>query len=381
MYAYSIEVYRGRSWPKEWGTKIQVCTSNFFGIVPSLKHPKRCYSKRERLPSNYNSGGTFEHSKDCSQCRWGHKTHYWPPFIWVNYNISASSKFQKWWLNKTEMGTNPSRVTWPSATQIGPCQRDEWHKKEANRTPKRSSPCESSHHLICSNWKFCTAKTWVKLPVFWKKNGCVFPQNPSLWKLFWKKGMADFILVRFLEFLHSSFRWPGGIWKWVYRTRVSEGSMKIWKNLVKTECCSHEESTSLNFRQFFGDFRRHSLKYQDGLPKRSSSKVMRFAFHKLPQKSNELRPLQRPYFLSRFSSPALQGPIILGPSSRFWFTFGCIYHNCILHGKSRLVKDCHAPRLAPFVPADTSWPQFWRGWLLGTLRDHGLRDNPYIFGS
>ena len=101
------------------------------------------------------------------------QTHYWPPFIWVNYNISASSKFQKWWLNKTEMGTNPSRVTSPSATQIGPCQRDEWHK-EANRTPKRSSPCESSHHLICSNWKFCTAKTWVKLPVFGKKTGVFF---------------------------------------------------------------------------------------------------------------------------------------------------------------------------------------------------------------
>ena len=93
--------------------------------------------------------------------------------------------------------------------------------------------------------------------------------------------MAAFILVRFLEFLHSSFRWPGGIWKWVYRTCVSEGSMKIWKNLVKTECCSHEESTSLNFRQLFGNFRRHSLKYQDGLSKRSSS--MRFAFNKLPQ--------------------------------------------------------------------------------------------------
>lgn len=68
----------------------------------------------------------------------------------------------------------------PFATQIGPCQRDEWHKKEANRTPKRSSPCESSHHLICSNWKFCTAKTWVKLPVFGKKTGVLFKKSVPL---------------------------------------------------------------------------------------------------------------------------------------------------------------------------------------------------------
>ena len=96
--------------------------------------------------------------------------------------------------------------------------------------------------------------------------------------------------------------------------------MKIWKNLVKTECCSHEESTSLNFRQLFGNFRRHSLKYQDGLPKRSSSKVMRFAFHKLPQSHRTKNgPLQWPYFFSRFVTGLAR------PSSRFWFTFGCIY--------------------------------------------------------